>query len=143
MPVNLNHYAAKEHVYLNGGPGLNAPDSAAGLPAGTYTFQVTGPKPTQLLSSDPLACRQWYLSGFDDLGADTSTIGAAESWPDIVSASGSVIAVIDTGVDFSHPDLIDRAWTNPEDGTRGFDIPGDTHTPQDGIGQGIGMRGQV
>ena len=61
VPVNLNHYGAKEDVYLNGGPGLNAPDSAAGLPAGTYTFQVTGPKPTQLLSSDPLACRQFTV----------------------------------------------------------------------------------
>jgi hypothetical protein len=61
VPVNLNHYDAKEDVYLNGGPGLNAPDSAAGLPAGTYTFQVTGPKPTQLLSTDPLACRQFTV----------------------------------------------------------------------------------
>ena len=49
--------------------------------------------------------------------------------------------MIDTGVDFSHPDLIDRAWTNPEDGTRGFDIPGDTHTPQDSIGHGTMVAG--
>jgi hypothetical protein len=60
-PVNLNHYDAKEDVYLNGGPGINAPDSAAGLPAGTYTFQVTGPAPTQLLSTDPLECRQFTV----------------------------------------------------------------------------------
>src|SRR6266487_3717745 len=43
VPVNLNIYAAKEDVYLNGGPGINAPDSAAGLPADTYAFQVTDP----------------------------------------------------------------------------------------------------
>jgi hypothetical protein len=57
VPVNLNIYAAKEDVYLNGGPGINAPDSAAGLPAGTYAFQVTDPSGKTLLSSDDVTCR--------------------------------------------------------------------------------------
>jgi hypothetical protein len=61
VPVNLNIYAAKEDVYLNGGPGINAPDSAAGLPAGTYSFQVTDPSGKTLLSSDPVACRQFTV----------------------------------------------------------------------------------
>ena len=58
VPVNLNIYDAKEDVYLNGGPGINAPDDAAGLPAGTYTFQVTDPSGKTLLSSDDPVCRQ-------------------------------------------------------------------------------------
>jgi hypothetical protein len=58
VPVNLNHYAAKEDVYLNGGPGINAPDDAAGLPAGIYSFQVTDPSGKTLLSTDPVSCRQ-------------------------------------------------------------------------------------
>ena len=58
VPVNLNHYADKRDVYLNGGPGINAPDSAAGLPAGTYSFQVTDPSGKTLLSTDAVACRQ-------------------------------------------------------------------------------------
>src|SRR6266508_2800918 len=57
VPVNLNIYAAKEDVYLNGGPGINAPDSAAGLPADTYAFQVTDPSGKTLLSSDAVTCR--------------------------------------------------------------------------------------
>jgi hypothetical protein len=57
VPVNLNIYAAKEDVYLNGGPGINAPDSAAGLPAGTYAFQVTDPSGKTLLSTDAVTCR--------------------------------------------------------------------------------------
>lgn len=56
-PVNLNHYAAKQDVYLNGGPGINAPDDAAGLPAGIYAFQVTDPSGKTLLSTDPVSCR--------------------------------------------------------------------------------------
>jgi len=61
VPVNLNHYAAKEDVYLNGGPGINAPDDAAGLPAGTYSFQVTSPSGKTLLSTDPVSCRQFTV----------------------------------------------------------------------------------
>src|SRR6478672_6622353 len=58
VPVNLNHYADKRDVYLNGGPGVNAPVDAAGLPAGIYTFQVTDPSGKTLLSTDDPACRQ-------------------------------------------------------------------------------------
>ena len=60
-PVNLNHYSDKADVYLNGGPGLNAPDGAAGLPAGTYSFQVTNPNGGVLLSEDAVACRQFTV----------------------------------------------------------------------------------
>ena len=56
IPVNLNHYADKRHVYLNGGPGINAPDDAAGLPDGTYTFMVTDPSGKTLLSTDAPEC---------------------------------------------------------------------------------------
>lgn len=58
MPVNLNIYPSKEAVYLNGGPGINAPDDAAGLPAGTYSYQVTDPSGKTLLSTDAVSCRQ-------------------------------------------------------------------------------------
>ena len=61
VPVNLNIYAAKEDVYLNGGPGINAPVGAAGLPAGTYSFQVTDPSGKTLLSTDPVSCRQFTV----------------------------------------------------------------------------------
>ena len=61
VPVNLNIYAAKQDVYLNGGPGINAPVGAAGLPAGTYRFQVTDPSGKTLLSTDAVACRQFTV----------------------------------------------------------------------------------
>ena len=56
--VNLNQYAAKTDVYLNGGPGVNAPPGAAGLPDGTYYFQVTDPAGKKLLSTDAIQCRE-------------------------------------------------------------------------------------
>lgn len=63
VPVNLNIYEAKEDVYLNGGPGINAPDGAAGLPDGTYSFQVTDPSGKVLLSTDAVVCRQFTVVG--------------------------------------------------------------------------------
>ena len=63
VPVNLNHYTDKKDVYLNGGPGINAPDGAAGLPDDTYSFQVTNPNGKKLLSTDDVSCRQFTTQG--------------------------------------------------------------------------------
>jgi hypothetical protein len=61
--VNFNHYAAKEDVYLDGGPGPGAPQGAAGLDDGTYVFQVTDPSGKVLLSQDIARCRRFTVSG--------------------------------------------------------------------------------
>jgi hypothetical protein len=61
--VNENvHYNAKIEVYLDGGPGPNAPQTAAGLPDGAYYFQVTDPSGKVLLSEDPAKCRKVQVS---------------------------------------------------------------------------------
>jgi hypothetical protein len=57
--VNFNHYPSKEAVYLDGGPGPGAPQTAAGLDNGRYVFQVTDPSGKKLLSTDPARCRQF------------------------------------------------------------------------------------
>ena len=61
--VNANHYQSKCAVYLNGGPGPNAPATAAGLPDGDYYFQVTDPSGNTLLSTDPVSNRKFHVSG--------------------------------------------------------------------------------
>ncbi len=61
--VNFNIYDAKEDVYLDGGPGIQAPIDAAGLPDDTYVFQVTDPSGKSLLSTDPAGCRLFETSG--------------------------------------------------------------------------------
>lgn len=63
LEVNYNIYSDKNDVYLNGGPGLNAPTGAAGLPDGIYVFQVTDPSGKTLLSLDAIGCRQFNVSG--------------------------------------------------------------------------------
>src|SRR6266511_6228980 len=61
--VNFNIYDSKDDVYLDGGPGPGAPQTAAGLDDGTYVFQVTDPSGKTLLSQDAARCRQFTVSG--------------------------------------------------------------------------------
>jgi len=70
--VNQNSFPSKCDVYLDGGPGLNAPQDAAGLPNGDYYFQVTDPSGKTLLSSDPVMNRQFHV----DAGIITGVSGA-------------------------------------------------------------------
>lgn len=60
--VNLNQFPSKEDVYLDGGPGPGAPQTAAGLDDGVYVFQVTDPSGKTLLSTDPAACRRFTVA---------------------------------------------------------------------------------
>jgi hypothetical protein len=63
--VNENvRYKKKIEVYLDGGPGPNAPASAAGLPEGNYYFQVTDPSGKVLLSEDPALCREIHVNAY-------------------------------------------------------------------------------
>lgn len=61
--VNFNIYSSKDLVYLDGGPGVGAPATAAGLDDGTYVFQVTDPSGKTLLSTDAAKCREMTVSG--------------------------------------------------------------------------------
>jgi hypothetical protein len=60
--VNLNQFPTKEDVYLDGGPGPGAPQTAAGLDDGTYVFQVTDPSGKTLLSTDAATCRRFAVN---------------------------------------------------------------------------------
>jgi subtilisin family serine protease len=54
-----------------------------------------------------------YLQGI--LGLD---VRADEAWALTANKSGPIVAVIDTGVDYTHPDLANNMWVN------GYEIPG-------------------
>jgi hypothetical protein len=64
--VNVNQYELKTDVYLSGGPGPNAPCTAADLDDGVYVYQVTNPSGTVVLSSDgvgrsPIGVREFTV----------------------------------------------------------------------------------
>jgi Subtilase family len=48
-------------------------------------------------------------------GVNDTDINAPEAWNLISNNYNAVIAIIDTGVDYSHPDLIKNLWVNPNE----------------------------
>lgn len=82
--VNENtHYENKTDVYLDGGPGPNAPVSAAGLPAGDYYYQVTDPSGKDLLSTDNISCRKVHVNAagvIDTIYSGTNYVKSKGAW---------------------------------------------------------------
>jgi subtilisin family serine protease len=67
---------------------------------------------------------QWYIDA----------VNAPAAWDSVTSDSNQVIAILDTGVDWDHPDLDDAIWTNWDE------IPGNG-ADDDGNGYADDSRG--
>lgn len=63
----------------------------------------------EVYAAEPMRSQQWYLDA----------IRLPELWeiPKLEGAERPIIAIIDTGVDITHPDLADNIWTNAAEGT--------------------------
>ena len=102
-----------------------------------------------------------YLWGLHNTGASGGTAGADidafEAW-DITDGSGVTIAVIDSGIEASHPDLAPNLWTNPgeiagngidDDGNgyiddvHGYDFVNGDGNPADSDGHGTHVAGSA
>jgi len=66
------------------------------------------------IPNDPSLGNLWGLHNTGQTGgAPDADIDAPEAW-DITTGNASVVvAVIDSGIDLSHPDLVNNIWTNP------------------------------
>ena len=69
-------------------------------------------------SNDPLMGNLWGLKNVGQkdssgkVGTPGMDIGVEQAWDITTGSEKMVVAVIDTGVDFNHPDLKDNLWTN-------------------------------
>ncbi|MEK6299090.1 MAG: S8 family serine peptidase [Acidobacteriota bacterium] len=75
-------------------------------------------KPSILLPNDPDFASQWSLLNQgqvigDFLATPNADIKAYSAWDTTVGSSSVIVAVSDTGVDISHPDLARNIYTNP------------------------------
>lgn len=70
---------------------------------------ASGPSHEVVIPNDPLWDRQWYLR----------QIKADQAWTVTTGTPDVIVAVIDVGVDITHPDIREAIWTNPRE------IPGD------------------
>ena len=73
-----------------------------------------------LTPSDPELDRQWALD----------TINAYEAWDLTLGTHDVVVAVLDTGIDWNHPDLAGNMWTN-DDGYHGYNFVDNNWFPMD------------
>jgi subtilisin family serine protease len=109
--------------------------------------------------------RVWALAGTDDplLSEQYALEGpfssrVTDAWNTTVGSTDALVAVIDTGVDLSHPDLASNIWRNPreipgngkdddrngfKDDVQGYDFVNRDASPQDDQGHGTHVSGIV
>lgn len=102
--------------------------------------------PQERLVPQNLDPRQWALDNQgQDQGKLDADVDAPEAWARLSpqGRGAHVIAVLDTGVDSAHPALAGSLWSNPEDGSHGFDAINGNHDTQDNSNHGTHCSGII
>ena len=96
--------------------------------------QVAEPQPTisSTVPNDPFLSQLWGMN----------SIRALQVWPTYRDSSKVIVAVIDTGVDYTHPDLKANMWKSA-DGKHGFDFFDDDDDPMDEQNHGTHCAGTI
>ncbi len=128
----------------------------------TENFRPVAPKSDEELKdfsspNDPMFNEQWALNNDGQNGGKTGAhVAALKAWAKTHGSSEVVIAVLDTGVDYTHPDLINNIWIRPDtvpaytdanlgtiDDIHGFDAAENTGDPMDDNGHGTHCAGII
>jgi subtilisin family serine protease len=115
------------------GPGQSVPEAIGELEAdpAVVVAERDGYLTPDAIPDDPLFGQLWGLRnvglGIDGFagavtGADIDATGA---WDRTVGTPATVVADIDSGYRFEHPDLANVAWTNPDEMPNGIDDDAD------------------
>lgn len=113
----------------------------------------------QTTPNDPSFSTLWGLHNTGLSGGTVDAdIDAPEAWALSTGSTSVVVAVIDSGIDQTHPDLVANLWTNPgevagngldDDGngyvddTRGWDFVNSDNNPNDDYGHGTHCAGTI
>jgi subtilisin family serine protease len=108
--------------------------------------------------NDPSFSQQWNLQNTGQLGGLLGAdIHAVQAWTQTTGSANVVVAVIDTGIDYKHPDLASNVWINSSGyagtlngvaincstGTHGFNAVASTCDPMDDNGHGTHVSGTI
>ncbi|MDY6802635.1 MAG: S8 family serine peptidase [Cyanobacteriota bacterium] len=119
-----------------------------------------------LTPNDPQFSKLWALNNTGQTGGTfDADIDALEAWnfvppePGVIPTGGNAtVGVIDTGVDYNHPDLNDNIWINTDeipnngidddnngyiDDFRGWDFVNNDNNPMDGHSHGTHVAGTI
>ena len=101
-----------------------------------------------LTPDDPQFNEQWALRNTGQSGGQHGAdIEASAAWDTTTGSSATVIAVIDSGIDFTHPDLRNNQWTNLNGGAagdlHGWDYITDSGVVKDEQGHGTAIAGII
>jgi len=112
-----------------------------------------------VVPNDPSFGSLWGLDNTGQNGGTTGAdIGAPTAWNTSTGTGRTVVAVIDTGVDYTHPDLAANMWRNPgeipgngidDDGNGyrddfyGYDFANNDPNPMDDNGHGTHVAGTI
>lgn len=112
-----------------------------------------------VLPNEPSFSSLWGLHNIGQSGGVTDVdIDAPEAWNTSTGSRSVVVAVIDTGIDFNHPDLAANAWNNPRevagdnidndgngyvDDVYGWDFANSDSIPMDDNGHGTHVSGTI
>lgn len=107
-----------------------APDYIMSVP-GNEVFQMVEATPDSETPTDPLWKHLWGMKN----------IRANQVWRTHREAKNVIVAVIDTGVDYNHPDLKNNLWT--KNGSHGYDFFDDDAEPLDEQGHGTHCAGTI
>ncbi len=102
----------------------------------------------ELTPNDPQFNAQWGLRNTGQSGGlYGSDVNATTAWQTTTGSAATVVAVVDSGIDFTHPDLMNNEWTNPhaaESGDlHGWDFVTDNGEIKDEQGHGTAVAGII
>jgi subtilisin family serine protease len=87
---------------------------------------------------------QWGLNNAgQDGGLANADIDAPEAWSALTSASNVIVAIVDSGIRYTHEDLAGNLWTNPQDGSHGINALAGSTNVMDDNGHGTRVAGVI